>query len=67
MLTVRKFSFFLFVKSLYYQTGQMLSFVVCNMFFVYLQDVAYKPEEKFVKTRKCEPEAGANVVKSCER
>uniref|UniRef100_A0A0E0QU29 Generative cell specific-1/HAP2 domain-containing protein n=1 Tax=Oryza rufipogon TaxID=4529 RepID=A0A0E0QU29_ORYRU len=32
----------------------------------YLRDVAYKPEEKFVKTRKCEPEAGANVVKSCE-
>lgn len=45
----------------------MLSFVVCNMFLVYLQDVAYKPEEKYVKTRKCEPEAGANVVKSCER
>lgn len=33
----------------------------------YLRDVAYKPEEKYVKTRKCEPEAGANVVKSCER
>uniref|UniRef100_A0A0E0IML3 Generative cell specific-1/HAP2 domain-containing protein n=1 Tax=Oryza nivara TaxID=4536 RepID=A0A0E0IML3_ORYNI len=32
----------------------------------YLRDVAYKPEEKYVKTRKCEPEAGANVVKSCE-
>ncbi|KAF0924337.1 hypothetical protein E2562_010028 [Oryza meyeriana var. granulata] len=30
-------------------------------------DVAYKPEEKFVKTRKCEPDAGAEVVKSCER
>uniref|UniRef100_A0A0E0M3M1 Generative cell specific-1/HAP2 domain-containing protein n=1 Tax=Oryza punctata TaxID=4537 RepID=A0A0E0M3M1_ORYPU len=33
----------------------------------YLRDVAYKPEEKYVKTRKCEPEAGAKVVKSCER
>ncbi|KAG8057481.1 hypothetical protein GUJ93_ZPchr0002g26555 [Zizania palustris] len=33
----------------------------------YIRDVAYKPEEQFVKTRKCEPDAGADVVKSCER
>ena len=32
-----------------------------------LQDVPYKPEEYYVKTRKCEPDAGANVVKICER
>ena len=31
------------------------------------QDVPYKPEEYFVKTRKCEPDAGAKVVKICER
>ncbi|XP_015696484.1 protein HAPLESS 2-B isoform X2 [Oryza brachyantha] len=33
----------------------------------YLRDVSYKPEEKFVKTRKCEPDAGSEVVKFCER
>ncbi|XP_062193283.1 protein HAPLESS 2-B-like isoform X2 [Phragmites australis] len=33
----------------------------------YIRDVAYKPEEQFVKTRKCEPDAGAEIVKSCER
>ncbi|GJM95286.1 hypothetical protein PR202_ga12002 [Eleusine coracana subsp. coracana] len=33
----------------------------------YLQDVAYKPEEYFVETHKCEPDAGADVVHSCER
>ncbi|TVU08857.1 hypothetical protein EJB05_42277, partial [Eragrostis curvula] len=33
----------------------------------YLRDVAYKPEEQFVETRRCEPDAGANVVKQCER
>lgn len=31
------------------------------------QDVPYKPEEFFVKTRKCEPDSGAKVVKICER
>ncbi|XP_047341480.1 protein HAPLESS 2 [Impatiens glandulifera] len=33
----------------------------------YIRDVAYKPEELYVKTRKCEPDAGAKVVKTCER
>jgi hypothetical protein len=33
----------------------------------YIRDVPYKPEELYVKTRKCEPDAGANVVKFCER
>ncbi|WVZ65626.1 hypothetical protein U9M48_014956 [Paspalum notatum var. saurae] len=33
----------------------------------YLTDVAYKPEEQFVKTRKCEPDADADVVQICER
>ncbi|XP_058085608.1 protein HAPLESS 2 isoform X2 [Magnolia sinica] len=33
----------------------------------YIRDVSYKPVEHFVKTRKCEPDAGANVVKICER
>lgn len=32
-----------------------------------LQDVPYKPEEYYVNTRKCEPDAGANVVKIWER
>ncbi|KAJ6944865.1 hypothetical protein NC651_000025 [Populus alba x Populus x berolinensis] len=32
-----------------------------------LRDVAYKPEEYYVKTRKCERDAGADVVKICER
>lgn len=31
------------------------------------QDVPYKPQEYFVKTRKCEPDASAKVVKICER
>ncbi|XP_020202183.1 protein HAPLESS 2 [Cajanus cajan] len=33
----------------------------------YIRDVPYKPEEYYVKTRKCEPDAGVNVVKICER
>ncbi|KAJ6946326.1 protein HAPLESS 2 isoform X1 [Populus alba x Populus x berolinensis] len=33
----------------------------------YIRDVAYKPEEYYVKTRKCERDAGADVVKICER
>ncbi|OIV92659.1 hypothetical protein TanjilG_18010 [Lupinus angustifolius] len=33
----------------------------------YIRDVPYKPEEFFVKTRKCKPDASANVVKICER
>ncbi|KAJ1290500.1 hypothetical protein BS78_02G248700 [Paspalum vaginatum] len=33
----------------------------------YLTDVAYKPEEQFVKTRKCEPDADADLVQTCER
>ncbi|CAA6656318.1 unnamed protein product [Spirodela intermedia] len=33
----------------------------------YIRDVPYKPEEFFVKTRKCEPDSGAKVVKICER
>ncbi|KAM7494206.1 hypothetical protein LguiB_028815 [Lonicera macranthoides] len=28
----------------------------------YIRDVPYKPEELYVKTRKCEPDAGADVV-----
>ncbi|GAB4835882.1 Transcriptional activator [Ancistrocladus abbreviatus] len=33
----------------------------------YIRDVPYKPQEFFVKTRKCEPDAGADVVQICER
>lgn len=33
----------------------------------YIRDVPYKPEELYVRTRKCEPDAGANIVKECER
>ncbi|KAK6274792.1 hypothetical protein POUND7_004501 [Theobroma cacao] len=33
----------------------------------YIRDVPFKPQEFYVKTRKCEPDAGANVVKICER
>ncbi|KAK8950862.1 Protein HAPLESS 2 [Platanthera zijinensis] len=33
----------------------------------YLRDVAYKPEEFYVQTRKCEPDASSRVVKICER
>ncbi|KAK1322584.1 Protein HAPLESS 2 [Acorus calamus] len=33
----------------------------------YIRDVPYKPEEYFVKTRKCEPDASAKIVKICER
>ncbi|XP_052156541.1 protein HAPLESS 2-A [Oryza glaberrima] len=31
------------------------------------RDVAYRPDEKYVKTHKCEPYAGAKVVGECER
>nr|XP_048320613.1 protein HAPLESS 2 isoform X2 [Ziziphus jujuba var. spinosa] len=33
----------------------------------YIRDVSYKPEEYYVKTRKCEPDASEKVVKICER
>ncbi|GAY61063.1 hypothetical protein CUMW_206860 [Citrus unshiu] len=33
----------------------------------YIRDVPYKPQEFYMKTRKCEPDAGADVVKICER
>ncbi|XP_040987934.1 protein HAPLESS 2 [Juglans microcarpa x Juglans regia] len=33
----------------------------------YIRDVPYKPQELYVKTRKCEPDADAKVVKMCER
>ncbi|KAK9143506.1 hypothetical protein Syun_012906 [Stephania yunnanensis] len=33
----------------------------------YIRDVPFKPEEYHVKTRKCEPDASADVVKICER
>ncbi|CAM8922150.1 unnamed protein product [Rhodiola kirilowii] len=33
----------------------------------YIRDVAYKPTEYYVKTRKCEPDADAHVVQICER
>uniref|UniRef100_A0A7N0V0H0 Generative cell specific-1/HAP2 domain-containing protein n=1 Tax=Kalanchoe fedtschenkoi TaxID=63787 RepID=A0A7N0V0H0_KALFE len=33
----------------------------------YIRDVAYKPTEYYVKTRKCEPDASADVVQICER
>ncbi|KAI5655551.1 hypothetical protein M9H77_32738 [Catharanthus roseus] len=33
----------------------------------YIRDVAYKPQEFYVQTRKCEPNAGEDVVKICER
>nr|GLL36018.1 protein HAPLESS 2 isoform X3 [Ipomoea trifida] len=33
----------------------------------YIRDVAYKPEELYVKTRKCKRNAGSNVVRICER
>ncbi|KAF3664698.1 Protein HAPLESS 2 [Capsicum annuum] len=33
----------------------------------YIRDVAYKPQEFHVNTRKCEPDAGADVVQICER
>ncbi|CAH9147814.1 unnamed protein product [Cuscuta epithymum] len=33
----------------------------------YIRDVAYKPQELYVKTRKCKSNAGADVVQICER
>ncbi|KAI4315374.1 hypothetical protein L6164_028190 [Bauhinia variegata] len=32
----------------------------------YIRDVPFKPQEYYVKTRKCEPDAGSQVVKICE-
>ncbi|XP_078442377.1 hapless 2 [Wolffia australiana] len=32
----------------------------------YIRDVPYKPEEYFVKTRKCEPDSSAKVLQICE-
>ncbi|KAG9458821.1 hypothetical protein H6P81_003329 [Aristolochia fimbriata] len=33
----------------------------------YIRDVPFKAEEHSVRTRKCEPDASAKIVKSCER
>ncbi|KAG7016949.1 Protein HAPLESS 2, partial [Cucurbita argyrosperma subsp. argyrosperma] len=33
----------------------------------YIRDVPYKPQEFYVRTRKCEPDATARVVHICER
>lgn len=33
----------------------------------YIRDVPYRPQEYFVQTRKCEPDADARIVKICER
>ncbi|KAG6636861.1 hypothetical protein CIPAW_11G140300 [Carya illinoinensis] len=33
----------------------------------YIRDVPYKPQELYVKTRKCKPDADTKVVKMCER
>ncbi|XVF52830.1 hypothetical protein PTKIN_Ptkin05aG0050200 [Pterospermum kingtungense] len=33
----------------------------------FVREVSFKPQEFYVKTRKCKPDAGANVVKICER
>ncbi|KAK4262727.1 hypothetical protein QN277_028252 [Acacia crassicarpa] len=33
----------------------------------YIRDVPYKPEEYYVMTRKCEPDAGEEIVKICAR
>ncbi|KNA14967.1 hypothetical protein SOVF_102540 [Spinacia oleracea] len=33
----------------------------------YIRDVPYRPQEYYVQTRKCEPDADARVVKICER
>ncbi|TMW89790.1 hypothetical protein EJD97_016629 [Solanum chilense] len=33
----------------------------------YIRDIAYKPQEFYVNTRKCQPDAGADVVQICER
>ncbi|GMH13187.1 hypothetical protein Nepgr_015028 [Nepenthes gracilis] len=33
----------------------------------YIRDVPYKPQEFYVQTRKCEPDADAKVVQICER
>ncbi|CAA7018294.1 unnamed protein product [Microthlaspi erraticum] len=33
----------------------------------YVRDVPYKPQEYYVTTRKCEPDAGPDIVQICER
>ncbi|GAB2277531.1 Transcriptional activator [Dionaea muscipula] len=33
----------------------------------YIRDVPYKPQEFYVQTRKCQPDADAKVVQMCER
>ncbi|KAL9239544.1 hypothetical protein vseg_013854 [Gypsophila vaccaria] len=33
----------------------------------YIRDVPYKPQEFYVQTRKCEPDADAKIVQICER
>ncbi|XP_074279994.1 protein HAPLESS 2 [Silene latifolia] len=33
----------------------------------YIRDVPYKPQEFYVQTRKCEPDADARIVQICER
>jgi hypothetical protein len=43
------------------------SFGIQALLCLRLQDVAYEPKELTIPTHKCEPDAGTDVVASCER
>lgn len=41
--------------------------IIMNQSLILVQDVPYKPQEFHVTTRKCEPDAGPDIVGICER
>lgn len=48
-------------------SNKYVNFDLISYLCSFLQDVAYKPEELFARTHKCESDAGADVVQACER
>lgn len=55
------------MAAVFFTISQTSVFNYYSILCLSLQDVAYKPEEQFVETRKCEPDAGGDVVGACER
>lgn len=52
---------------IFYTTSTLTFFYMVLLHGFLLQDVAYRPQEFYVKTRKCGRDAKADVVQICER
>lgn len=46
---------------------KLMIIILTWVVLILLQDVPYKPQEFHVTTRKCEPDAGPDIVEICER